>query len=151
MNRLAAATALIAASILAIGFTYLNGGALVTLRLGFVTLYRVHLTWVVYVSLIVGMGIMLVAGAHSDRRVRRILRDRLAAEDERERAQLFIDRNQQDLFEQPPTDPGAGASGGRRVPATVSIESLAPDADGEAHVGDPGALAARSEAARQDE
>jgi hypothetical protein len=45
------------------------------------------------------MLIMLVAGIHSDLKVRRILRARLADEDREERSR-FIDHSQQDLFEE---------------------------------------------------
>ena len=83
---------------LSMGFAALNGGHRVTLRLGFVTLYGLPLTVVVFGSMILGMLIMLVAGVQSDLRVRRILRDRLAREDEEEKAR-YVDRTQQDLFE----------------------------------------------------
>ena len=84
--------------VLAAGFASLNGGQRVTLRLGFTTFYRVPLTVVAFGGLLLGMVIMLVAGIHSDLKVRRILRARLAREDEEERSR-FIDRSQQDLFE----------------------------------------------------
>jgi len=79
-------------------FAALNGGQRVTLRLGFATIYQIPLTVVAFGALILGMLVMLVAGIHSDLKVRRILRDRLAAEDLEERAR-FVDRSQQDLFE----------------------------------------------------
>lgn len=86
-------------------FAALNGGQRVTLRLGFATLYRVPLTAVAFGALILGMVAMLLAGIHSDLRVRRILRERLAAEDREERARFFIDRTQTNLFEAEKPDP----------------------------------------------
>ena len=91
---------------ISVGIAALNGGQLVTLRLGFVTLYGVPLTVVLFGSVILGMVIMLVAGIHSDLRVRRILRERLAREDEEERARIFVDRNQKDLFGEESTPDG---------------------------------------------
>ena len=44
------------------------------------------------------MVIMLVAGIHSDLKVRRVLRARLADETRRER-ELFVDRDQKELFD----------------------------------------------------
>ena len=82
---------------LSLGFAALNGGQRVTLRLGLATFYRVPLTVVAFGSLIVGMCVMLVAGIHSDLKVRSILRARLAEEDREERMR-FVDRNQQELF-----------------------------------------------------
>lgn len=91
--------------VLSMGFAALNGNQLVTVRLGFTTLYRIPLTFVAFGALILGMGVMLVAGIHSDLRVRRILRERLAREDEEERARIHVDTDQQDLFEgDPPAD-----------------------------------------------
>jgi uncharacterized integral membrane protein len=86
---------------LSMAFAALNGGQRVTLRLGFATLYRVPLTAVTFGALILGMVVMLIAGIHSDLKVRRILRERLAEEDREEKAHL-VDRSQQDLFEGQP-------------------------------------------------
>ena len=83
---------------LSIGFASLNGAQRVTLRLGIKTLYGVPLTVVAFGGLISGMLIMLVAGVHSDLKVRRILRDRLAEEDREERSR-FSDDDQRELFE----------------------------------------------------
>jgi uncharacterized integral membrane protein len=82
---------------LAMGFASLNSGQRVTLRLGFVTFYGVPLTVIAFVSLLLGMVVMLVAGVRSDLKVRHILRARLEAEDLEERSR-FVDRDQQDLF-----------------------------------------------------
>ncbi|MDT8367855.1 MAG: lipopolysaccharide assembly protein LapA domain-containing protein [Longimicrobiales bacterium] len=81
-------------------FAALNGGQRVTLRLGFATLYQVPLTVVVFVSLMLGMVAMLVAGITSDLRVRKILRERLAEERDEEHARLLVDRHQTSLFQE---------------------------------------------------
>ena len=81
------------------GFAALNGGQRVTLRLGIATLYRVPLPAVAFGALILGMVVMLGAGIHSDLRVRKILRERLAEEDREERARIFVDHSQTNLFE----------------------------------------------------
>jgi uncharacterized integral membrane protein len=81
-------------------FASLNSGQRVTLRLGAATLYGVPLTVIAFGSVIVGMVVMLVAGVRSDLKVRRILRMRLAEEDEEER-ERFSDSSQQDLFPPP--------------------------------------------------
>ena len=79
-------------------FAALNGDQRVTLRFGLATLYRVPVTAVVFGALILGVVVMLVAGIHSDLKVRRILRERLAEEDREEKARA-VDRSQRDLFE----------------------------------------------------
>jgi uncharacterized integral membrane protein len=84
--------------VVSMGFAYLNGGQRVTVKLGLVTLYGVPLTTVAFGGLLTGMIIMLGASVHSDLKVRRILRARLAEEDREERAR-FVDRDQKDLFE----------------------------------------------------
>lgn len=98
MTRAAGALGVVLVLLLSMAFAALNGGQRVTLRLGFATIYQIPLTVVAFGALILGMLVMLVAGIHSDLKVRRILRDRLAAEDLEERAR-FVDRSQQDLFE----------------------------------------------------
>lgn len=100
MSRLVGAAGILVVLVLAMGFAALNGGQRVTLRLGFATFYRVPVTVVAFGSLVLGMVVMLVAGIHSDLKVRRILRERLAEEDRRERARLFVDETQKDLFEE---------------------------------------------------
>lgn len=97
--RLAGLAGVVLVLLLSIAFAALNGGQRVTLRMGFVTLYRVPLTTIAFGSLILGMVVMLAAGIHSDLKVRRILRDRLADEDREERARIFVDRNQTSLFD----------------------------------------------------
>jgi len=88
---------IISALALALGFASVNSSQRVTLRLGFITLYGVPLTAVAFGSLLVGMLVMLVAGIRTDLKVRRILRDRLEAEDREERSR-FVDGDQQELF-----------------------------------------------------
>lgn len=84
--------------VLSMAFASLNAGQRVTLRLGFATFYGVPLTVVAFGGLMAGMVIMLVAGVHSDLKVRRILRARLAQEGLAEQGR-FIDQSQQDLFD----------------------------------------------------
>ena len=95
--RLAGALGVLAVMLLSVAFASLNGNQRVTLRLGFATFYGIPLTVIAFGALIVGMLVMLVAGIHSDLKVRRILKARLAAEDLEERAR-FVDRSQQELF-----------------------------------------------------
>lgn len=78
---------------------YLNGAERVTLHLGFTTLYRVPLIYLVFASALLGMLVMFVAGIHTDLKVRRYLRERLA-EEAREEKSRVVDRYQQDLFPQ---------------------------------------------------
>ena len=80
-------------------FASLNSSHRVTLRLGFVTLFGVPLTLVVFGGIILGMLVMLGAGVRSDLKVRRILRARLVEEDREERERA-IDQSQQDLFQE---------------------------------------------------
>ena len=97
MSRVFSAAAMLGALGLALGFAQLNSGQRVILRLGLVTLYGVPLTVVAFGSLLLGMLVMLLAGIHTDLKVRSILRARLQAEDHEERSR-FVDRAQQDLF-----------------------------------------------------
>lgn len=99
MNRIVGTLGIVAVLVLSMGFAALNGGQRVTLRLGFTTLYRVPLTAVAFGALILGMVAMLLAGIHSDLKVRKLLRERLVEEDLDERARIFVDRNQTSLFE----------------------------------------------------
>lgn len=99
MSRLGGVLGVFLVLVTSMGFAALNGGQRVVLRLGFTTLYRVPLTAVAFGALILGMVVMLLAGIHSDLRVRRILRDRLADENREERARIFVDRDQTNLFE----------------------------------------------------
>ena len=98
MRRLLGGAGILLVVALAVGFAALNGNQRITLRLGFATYYGVPLTVVTFGGLLVGMLIMLVAGIHSDLKVRRILRDRLAQEGMQDQGR-FVDKSQQDLFE----------------------------------------------------
>ena len=98
MKRVWGSAGILLVVALALGFATLNGNQRVTLRLGVVTLYGVPLTAVAFGALLTGMVIMLVAGIHSDLKVRRILRDRLAQEGLQDKDR-FVDQSQQDLFE----------------------------------------------------
>ncbi|MDT8342536.1 MAG: hypothetical protein RQ751_13580 [Longimicrobiales bacterium] len=100
MRRVGSWLAVVAVLFGSMSFAGLNGGQRVTLRLGVATLYRVPLPVVVFGALMLGMVVMLVAGLASDLRVRRILRERLAEEGREERARLFVDRAQTNLFEE---------------------------------------------------
>ncbi len=97
MSRLTSAAGVVAVLGLSVGFASLNGGQRVTLRLGVATFYGVPLTVVAFGGMVVGMVIMLGASIHSDLKVRRILRARLAEEGLQE-SQRFVDQSQQDLF-----------------------------------------------------
>ena len=99
MRRITGAAGILLVLILSMAFASLNGGQRVTLRLGFMTLYGVPLTVIAFGGLVTGMVIMLAAGIRSDLKVRRILRARLREEDLEEKSR-FIDRSQQDLFEE---------------------------------------------------
>jgi uncharacterized integral membrane protein len=100
VTRLAGVAGVLVVLLLSVGFAALNGTQRVTLRLGFATLYQIPLTLVTFGALVLGMLLMFVSGIHSDLKVRRILRDRLAEEDREERARAQVDRNQKDLFEE---------------------------------------------------
>ena len=103
MKRLPVAFGVLAVLGLSVGFASLNGTQRVTLRLGLATFYGVPLTVVAFGGLLAGMVIMLVAGIHSDLKVRRILRERLAEEGRLDMGR-FVDQAQQELFdgEKPP-------------------------------------------------
>ena len=98
MNRLLGGAGILLVVALSVAFAALNGNQRVTLRLGFATFYGVPLTVVAFGGVLTGMLIMLVAGIHSDLKVRRILRDRLAEEGLRDQGR-FVDQSQQDLFD----------------------------------------------------
>lgn len=103
-GRVVGALAVILVVVLATAFAAANAGHRVTLELGIFTLYRAPVTLVAFSGLLLGMLVMFAAGIHSDLKVRRILRERLA--EETREAQGWIDRNQRDLFAQDPcSDP----------------------------------------------
>ncbi|MCY4646250.1 MAG: hypothetical protein OXE73_05190 [Gammaproteobacteria bacterium] len=88
---------------LVIWFTVHNGGQRITLDLGFARFYRFPVTMVAFAALLVGMLVMLLAGLHTDLRVRKILRDRLIEE---ARAEGGSDLTQHDLFDAEDADGG---------------------------------------------
>jgi len=98
MSRVLGGAGILLVVALSVAFAALNGNQRVTLRLGFATFYGVPLTVVAFGGLLTGMLIMLVAGIHSDLKVRRILRDRLAEEGLQDQNR-FVDQSQQDLFD----------------------------------------------------
>ncbi|MGW8268512.1 MAG: hypothetical protein ACWGSQ_19250 [Longimicrobiales bacterium] len=105
MSRFLGIAAALLVVFLATAFAAANVGHRVTLSLGLFTLYRVPVSLVAFSGLLVGMLVMFATGVHSDLKVRRILRERLAEESRKE--QGWIDRNQRDLFAQ---DPEVGAA-----------------------------------------
>jgi uncharacterized integral membrane protein len=142
MNRLGGVLGIALVLVVSMGFAALNGGQRVTLRLGFTTFYRVPLTAIAFGALILGMVVMLLAGIHSDLRVRKILRERLAEEDREERARIFVDRLQTNLFEgeadagpESPVGVEAGtdpdyAGPDYAGPVDAGLVATAPDAEG---------------------
>ena len=99
MGRAGTVALAVAVLLLVMLFTRGNGSERVSLELGIVSFDAVPLAYVVLGSFFVGMLVMMVAGIHTDLRVRRLLMDRLEEEDLRERARLDqVDRNQRDLF-----------------------------------------------------
>ena len=99
MSRLRTTVLAVAVLLLVMLFTRGNRAERVSLELGFVSFDGVPLAYVALGSLFVGMLVMLVAGIHTDLRVRRLLTDRLEDEDLRERMQVErVDRRQRDLF-----------------------------------------------------
>lgn len=110
MSRFLGIAAALFVVFLATAFAAANVGHRATLSLGLFTLYRVPVALVAFSGLLVGMLVMFATGVHSDLKVRRILRERLAEETRKE--QGWIDRNQRDLFAQDP-DPAVAPESGR--------------------------------------
>ena len=79
MRRLWGWAGLLAVLLGGAAFAAANAGRMVIIDLGFVTLYRVPLTFVAFGGMVVGMGVMLLAGIHSDLKVRALLRQRREA------------------------------------------------------------------------
>ncbi len=82
--------------VLSTAFAVLNGRSFVSLDFWVFRMSRVPVSVVVFGALLMGMGVMLLAGLRSDLRVREILRKSL--EEEGRREQEWRDRNQQELF-----------------------------------------------------
>ena len=76
MNRFASWLGLALVVVLGVGFALANAGIEVTINLGIVTLRRVPVTFVALGGMVVGMGVVLVAGINADLKVRRLLRER---------------------------------------------------------------------------
>ena len=94
--RIAGPLGVFAVLLISVVFSVMNGAQRVTVDLGVVVFYRVPVTVIAFGGLFTGMVVMLIAGTHSDLKVRAILRQRLETEDREERA--LIDRTQQELF-----------------------------------------------------
>ena len=120
MTRFLGVLSVLIVLLLAMGFASANAGHRVTLDLWLFTLYQVPVALVAFCGLFVGMVLMFVTGVHSDLKVRKILRERLA--DETRREQTWIDRNQRDLFTEQATPvegdelPGPDATGENNDP-----------------------------------
>ena len=95
MSRWLALAGVAAFVALVIWFTALNGDQRIILDLGFTRFHRFPVTMVAFAALLVGMLVMLLAGLHTDLRVRKILRDRLIEEARAEATSL----TQRDLFD----------------------------------------------------
>lgn len=100
MSRAAGAIGVLLVLAGSMAFAAANAPHRVTVDVGLVTFYRVPVAYVAFGGLFVGMLVVLVAGIHSDLKVRRILRERLREEDREERARMEVDRYQRDLFKE---------------------------------------------------
>jgi uncharacterized integral membrane protein len=80
MRRFPTWLALAAVVALGVAFAMGNAGRAVSINLGFLTLSRVPVTFVAFGGMVVGMGVVLVAGINADLKVRRLLRERHARE-----------------------------------------------------------------------
>ena len=76
VNRVAGWLGLALVVVLGVGFAMANAGREVMINLGIVTLQRVPITFVAFGGMVVGMGVVLVAGINADLKVRRLLRER---------------------------------------------------------------------------
>jgi uncharacterized integral membrane protein len=103
MTRFLGVLSVLVVLLMAMAFAAANAGHRVTVDLGIITLYQVPVTVVAFSGMFIGMLVMFATGIHTDLKVRRILRERLA--DESRQEQTWIDRNQQDLFRDAPRSP----------------------------------------------
>jgi len=133
MSRLLGILFVLVVVILAMAFAAANAGHRVTLDLGILVLYRAPVTLVAFLGLLAGMLVMFAAGIHTDLKVRRILRERLAEEARQE--QGWIDRNQRDLFAQEPEPEDEGASGPAPLPAFPVEPRMTPQPEDESASG----------------
>ena len=81
MGRFTGWLGLAAVIVLGIAFALGNAGREVTINLGIVTLNSVPVTFVAFGGMVVGMGVVLVAGINADLKVRRLLRERHMKDD----------------------------------------------------------------------
>ena len=88
MNRFVSGIGLALLVVLGVGFARANAGIEVTIDLWMFTLRRVPVTFVAFGGMVVGMGVVLVAGINADLKVRRLLRER-HLEDSREGGKLL--------------------------------------------------------------
>ena len=126
MSRLVGVLAVLLVLFTAMGLAVANVGHRVTFSLGFIVFYQVPVTLVAFSGLFVGMLVMFATGVHSDLKVRRILRERLAEDARRE--QTWIDRNQRDLF--------AGGAEDESDPGDKSEPGVGPDCGDESDSGE---------------
>lgn len=126
MSRFLGIFSVVLVVLLAMAFAAANAGHRVTLSLGILTLYRVPVTLVAFGGLLVGMLVMFATGIYTDLKVRKILRERLAEESRQE--QVWIDRNQRDLFAQEEDAAPAGIPMDTPQPAEpIPGETIQPD------------------------
>jgi hypothetical protein len=76
VKRFASWLGLALAVVLGVGFAMANAGREVVINLGIIVLERVPVTFVAFGGMVVGMGVVLVAGINADLKVRRLLRER---------------------------------------------------------------------------
>ena len=76
MNRFLGWLGVGAAVLLGVGFAIANAGREVSVDLGLFALHGVPVTFVAFGGMVVGMGVVLVAGINADLKVRRLLRER---------------------------------------------------------------------------
>ncbi|MCY4400323.1 MAG: hypothetical protein OXE96_13435 [Gemmatimonadetes bacterium] len=76
MRRFSGLLALGVVVLLGVAFAMGNAGREVTINLGIATLSGVPVTFVAFGGMVIGMGVVLVAGINADLKVRRLLRER---------------------------------------------------------------------------
>ncbi len=76
MRRFSGLLALGAVVLLGVAFAMGNAGREVTINIGIATLGDVPVTFVAFGGMVIGMGVVLVAGINADLKVRRLLRER---------------------------------------------------------------------------
>lgn len=76
MRRFSGLAGLAVVILLGVAFARGNAGREIAINLGFITLDSVPVTFVAFGGMVVGMGVVLVAGINADLKVRRLLRER---------------------------------------------------------------------------